>query len=154
MPDARGGIAGAIRKKNDVSRHVRPRRATSFIRANVSKIFLRRIPRILLGNLALQPEIISSRRRHCACLPPVTSGVGVRFDHKRTTGYPWCASPQTWQISFEASAGPRRERNSALREGLICVMQLTRPSSNLTNWPAMSDRIHPVLFFILRGLNR
>jgi hypothetical protein len=50
--------------------------------------------------------------------------------------------------------GPRRERNSAPREGLICVMQLTRPSSNLTNWPAMSDRIHPVLFFILRGLNR
>jgi hypothetical protein len=41
MPDARGGIAGAIRKKNDVSRHVRPRRATSFVRANVSKIFLR-----------------------------------------------------------------------------------------------------------------
>src|SRR4029077_4402792 len=113
-----------------------------------------RIPRILLGNLALQPEIISSRRRHCACLPPVTSGVGVRFDHKRTTGYPGVDSPQTWQISFEASAGPRRERNSALREGLICVMQLTRPSSNLTNWPAMSDRIHPVLFFILRGRNR
>lgn len=69
MPDARGGIAGAVRKKNDVSRHVRPRRATCFIRANVSKIFPHRTSRILLGNLALQPKIISSRRRHWRMYP-------------------------------------------------------------------------------------
>jgi hypothetical protein len=149
MPDARGGIAGAIRKKNDVSRHGPAARRPSC--ALTFQDFSARIPRILLGNLASTGDHFKPRRR-CACLPLVTSELVSDLTTSAllvTRGVPLRKHGNSFGLLRDRDA-----RNSALREGLICVMQLTRRSSNLTNWPAMSDRIHPVLFFILRGLNR